>query len=163
MAEVLLRDRFGPGSPHHVVSAGVHAVPGRPASDGAVAAMARRGLDLSEHTSRPLDAEDLSTADLVVTMESQHLVELVSAHPGALDRTFTLRELVGLVHDDAVVWSPSDRRVELVAPRERSVRAHLGRSDLDVVDPIGRSRWHYRRCADDLAGLCDELATWMGA
>jgi protein-tyrosine phosphatase len=161
MAEVLLRERFGPGSAHDVASAGVRAVPGRPATDGAVAAMAQRGLDLSAHASRPVTPEDIGAADLVVTMESQLLVELVSAFPDSLARTFTLRELIELVQRDDVAWSSQRSSPELSPGAERSVRAHLGRRDLDVTDPTGRSRSHHRRCAEDLAELCDELAGWM--
>jgi protein-tyrosine-phosphatase len=43
----------------------------------------------------------------------------------------------------------------------RSARDHLGRSDLDVADPIGGSRSQYRRCAAELDELCGQLAGWM--
>jgi protein-tyrosine phosphatase len=161
MAEVLLRERFGVGSVDRVASAGVHATPGRPATDDAVAAMAHLGLDLSGHRSTPVTAAGIDSADLVVTMESQHLVSLVSGFPDSLARTFTLRELVQLVQRDEVVWSAQRSSPELSPGAERSLRAHLGRRDLDVVDPTGRSRTHHRRCANELAALCDELVAWM--
>lgn len=159
MAEALLREAWGPGSAHVVSSAGVHAEVGRPPSEGAVHVMRRRGIDISGHASRPVTAAMLDASDLVVAMESQHVVEMVSQHPDVADRTFALRELVELIGDGQVV--PPTVHGERWGPPGRSVRDHLGRTDWDVADPIGRSRAHYRRCADELAELCGAVAGWL--
>ena len=55
-----------------VESAGTGAADGDPASAGARRAMARRGLNLTGHTSRHLDMVDLSAVDLVLCMSSAH-------------------------------------------------------------------------------------------
>ena len=100
-------------------------------------------------------------SDLVVTMESRHVVELVSDHPDAFDRIFTLRELVELTRSvPSETALPVGERLRMLGAR-RSARDHLGRADLDVADPIGGSRSQYRRCAAELDGLCGELADWM--
>ncbi len=55
-----------------VSSAGTAAAPGEAASNGAVAAMTRRGLSLTEHRSRPLSAVALDQVDQVWCMSSAH-------------------------------------------------------------------------------------------
>ncbi len=55
-----------------VESAGTHALHGNPAEPLAVAAMARRGIDLSSHRARRLNREMVRQADLVLTMETGH-------------------------------------------------------------------------------------------
>jgi protein-tyrosine phosphatase len=59
-----------------VESAGTSAVLGEPASAGASACMAARGLDLAGHRSRPLHSLDLSPFDLVLCMTSTHAATL---------------------------------------------------------------------------------------
>ncbi len=169
MAEVLLARAAAARSstavgPVEVGSAGVWAEPGSPASEGSVAAMARVGLDLSAHRSRRVSAELLDQSDLVVTMESRHVVELASRQPGVTGRVFTLREVVGLVgaadSDGPDVDGDLSLRLASLSTG-RSLRDHLGNRSLDVADPIGGSRSKYRRCAEELDQLCDELATWL--
>lgn len=55
-----------------VESAGTAASQGEPASAGAQAAMARRGLDLSAHRSRPLAGLDLGGFEAVFAVSSRH-------------------------------------------------------------------------------------------
>lgn len=61
-----------------VRSAGVGAVEGLPASDGALRATARNGLDLSDHRSTPVTADLLEWADLVLAMSVNHLLRIVA-------------------------------------------------------------------------------------
>ena len=87
MAEVLLRERLaevaGDGPVPEVSSAGVDvASPGGPASEGAVEATAGRGTDLSGHRTRPLDADLLAGATLVVAMTRRHEAAVGALEPG---------------------------------------------------------------------------------
>jgi protein-tyrosine-phosphatase len=54
-------------------SAGTDALPDLPASPEAVDVAAERGIDLSEHRSRPLTPALVEWADLILTMSSSHL------------------------------------------------------------------------------------------
>lgn len=56
-----------------VRTAGTSAVPGRPASTGAVLAAREEDLDLSGHASAPLTPEGADWADLVVGMTPSHV------------------------------------------------------------------------------------------
>jgi len=70
-----------------VLSAGVFAGPGSPASTEAVHAMSRRDLDLSSHQSQPLTAEMVEQADLIFTMTESHRQAVLNAAPEADGKT----------------------------------------------------------------------------
>ena len=58
-----------------VLSAGTFALTGRPAAELAVEIAAGRGVDISLHRSRHVTKQILATADLVIGMERDHIVE----------------------------------------------------------------------------------------
>lgn len=89
-----------------VASAGLHAAPGDFASSGARAAMTQRGIDLSTHRSRPLDAPLLAAQDHVFVM-TQRLFQ-------------TLRRL-----------APHPERVRLVDPDGGDIVDPFGGSDAE--------------------------------
>jgi protein-tyrosine-phosphatase len=60
--------------PPRVLSAGVHAETGAPATEEAVAALARLKLELGDHVSRPLRDEELRRADVVLCMGRSHVL-----------------------------------------------------------------------------------------
>ncbi len=103
MAATLLRDhvrrRHGDENAIQVMSAGVAASPGGLASTQAVDVMCDRGLDLSEHVSRPLDDALMNVADLVLTMTRGHRAAILAAWPDMHDRVFTLRRDGGDISD----------------------------------------------------------------
>lgn len=67
------------------VSAGTFAAEGAPASAHSISVAARRGADLSEHRSRPLDSETVEDADLILAMTPGHLVALRTEYGRELD------------------------------------------------------------------------------
>lgn len=154
MAAALLdRHLSDAGVPAVVGSAGVIA-PGQPVWPEAAAVMAERGIDLSGHLSRRMDAGDVVAADLVLGMAREHVREAVTLDPASLDRAFTLKELVrrgeGRPRGDRElhVWL-----AELASDREP--RDLLGAATIDdVEDPIGRPKSAFRKTAK----LLDELA-----
>ena len=122
------------------------------ASATAVQVLARRGLDLSKHSSQTATPELLGASDLIVGMAREHVRDAVLALPAVRARAFTLKDLV--------------RRGEGLGPRQpgqsleewlRAAAADRTTSDLlgavaadDVADPIGQSAARYRACADEL-------------
>ena len=69
LAEELLRRALGArGMEADVRSAGLWAQPGLPASEGVGVAARLRGVDLSRHRARQLEASHLGDADLVLVM-----------------------------------------------------------------------------------------------
>ena len=125
---------------------------GRPASPEAIAAVATRGADLSRHRSRRLDAELLAEADIVLGMEPLHVRAAIELDPGALRRSFTLKDLVrralrggGRAPDQPLAgWlegldgADAASRVEGDDERDR------------VEDPLGQGTAAYEACAEEL-------------
>lgn len=68
-------ERRGWGSVE-VRSAGVAAFPGTPASEGALRASARHGIDLASHRSTELTPDLVAWADLILTMSQGHLLSV---------------------------------------------------------------------------------------
>ena len=86
MAESLFRLRMPAETGWTAESAGILAPEGAPASPEAVAALREVGADASNHRSRPLAAEAVEQADLVVVMTRDHQADLVRRFPAAAER-----------------------------------------------------------------------------
>lgn len=54
-------------------SAGIMALPGQKAAQNAIWLMSQKGIDLSHHRARLLEAETLDEGDLILVMEKAHL------------------------------------------------------------------------------------------
>lgn len=79
LAEALARrelERRGWGGVQ-VLSAGTSAMRGVPVSEGSRRVAEEVGLDLSGHRSRPLDADAVARADLLLTMSDHHLLRVL--------------------------------------------------------------------------------------
>lgn len=160
MAAAILRAKLVAAGIEGVAVASAGLLPGgAPATPEAAATVP--GLD--GHLSRRLTPEMVEAADVVVGMTREHVREVAVLDPGSLDRTFTLKELV--------------RRARAVGPRApgepvaawldrlsegRSPLELLGASpDDDIDDPIGRSPSAYRRTAEELEELLDDLVALL--
>ncbi|MGH2820069.1 MAG: hypothetical protein ACRDJ5_05405 [Actinomycetota bacterium] len=129
-----------------VVSAGTWAAGGSPATSEAVRVLSDRGIDLSPHRSRPLEAEEARSSDLIVAMTSVHVREVLELAPEAAPRIVLLKELCEM-HPDQVPGDATrrDRLGALLAAARPALRR-----DLDVDDPMGLPAGAYERCAGDL-------------
>jgi len=157
MAEVLLR--------HHLVAAGVDATVssaglyegGRPATADGVDVMAGRGLDLSAHESRRMDADMLERADLVIGMAREHVREAVVVGRDAFAKTFTLKELAR--EGEALGPRAGDEPLaawlaRISATRSRTALVGTGYDEqVDVADPVGRGPAAYEATAELLDAL----------
>lgn len=75
-----------------ILSAGVGALTGAPASKEAEETLREEGLDLSRHRAQRLEKTLLEQADLVLTMTSAHKDLLLRMYPEAKEKVFTLLE-----------------------------------------------------------------------
>lgn len=101
MAAALLRRRLQQDPQRRnwrVLSAGLWAADGEPASPNAVMAMAERGIDLSGHTAHRVTKELIAEADLVLAMTPHHVEALRLAFPEAADRIHLLAAMAGETH-----------------------------------------------------------------
>ncbi|MCA9133652.1 MAG: Sua5/YciO/YrdC/YwlC family protein [Planctomycetales bacterium] len=99
MAETILRDMLtrrypqlfnGQMPPASILSAGLSAFPGGPASPEAVSVLKKRGLNLSAHQSRSLTERSLKHADLILTMTQSHRTAIVERMPQLSGRVHLL-------------------------------------------------------------------------
>lgn len=160
MVEALLRrDLEAIGVPAKVSSAGTLDGGDRPAAEEVVELMAKRGLDVGAHRSRPITRDLVLASDLVVGMAREHVREAVVLAPAALGRSFTLKELVRKGRELGRRTGGESVQAWLArAAANRPPTAHLGRSELDdVADPMGQRFAVYKKTAKELEILTAEL------
>ncbi len=107
-----------------VESAGTAAGQGENASAGALAAMARRGLDLTGHRSRPLVELDLTGYDHIFTVSSRHAA-FVRAQGVPAERISVVAADRGGVPDP---WGGGDADYEAAAMTLEAEAARLARA-----------------------------------
>jgi len=80
-----------------IESAGLFAANGEKASDEAIEAVKKYGVDLNQHRSQPISDELIERSDLKITMTDAHKMLLQDV---AMDKTVTVCELAGI--DDEI-------------------------------------------------------------
>lgn len=127
---------------------------GEPASEAMAKVMRERGVDLSAHRSRIVDAAMVEAVDLVVAMERRHGRELVTRHDAG--RIFTLRGAIAALRKlDAGASMPLERIAAIDV--ERRSDDLLGTGADEIADPFGKSIRVNRRTAEDLCASTEEL------
>ncbi|WP_210364408.1 low molecular weight protein arginine phosphatase [Bacillus sp. REN3] len=89
MAEAILKSKNIPGV--EVKSAGVYAMEGAEASANAKLVLEENKI-FHDHRSSILRKEDIDWATLILTMTASHKSLILSQHPAAADKIFTLKE-----------------------------------------------------------------------
>jgi protein-tyrosine phosphatase len=113
----------------HVDSAGTFAgYAGRPPSQPAIQAAARRGYDIASLRARLVKPEDVARFDYVLAMDRAHLADL---------RWMSNRELYQRLHLFSAFCPPG--------------------SPTDVADPFERGDEHYERALDQIEAGCRGL------
>jgi protein-tyrosine-phosphatase len=78
-----------------IKSAGLNTITGLSASENAICAMQKEGLDLSQHRSSALHGGLVEDADLILTMTRAQKQELGARFPYKIEKIFTLAEWAG--------------------------------------------------------------------
>lgn len=135
LVESMLTSRLGPGSV--TVESSGFGPPGLPAIDEAIAAMARRDLDVTAHRSRVTTVDLIDGADVIVTAERDHVVRVAALSPPAFGRAVTLPELL-----ERAVGLPSAGEGDVrnwmeQATSSRTAVSYLRQPVAEVVDPTG--------------------------
>ena len=95
MAEFLMRRELSDAPSEelrrvHIVSAGLHATPGKEAHPWAQEAAASLGISLATHRAKLLTREIVEQADCVFAMDFQNKAELLTLYPEAEDKIYML-------------------------------------------------------------------------
>ena len=135
MAEKLLQHALtgqdAPLNKIEIVSAGVAAGYGDPASANSVAALKKIKLDLGRHKSQPLTQDLIDRAFLILGMTQSHIDILNHYHTGLPERVHLFREFMG--------------RGELT----------------EIPDPYGQSYTAYSACFDSIAEAIPSLVMYL--
>lgn len=144
LAAALLRARL-PSDTWQVVSAGTHAVLGRPASARTSAIGAEYGFELSPHRSQPLDAELIRACGHIFTMSRRQAREVVRIDGKAAPRI----RLFGAFAPFENLWGlPADYK-GLPADKD------------EVGDPIDEGLELHREGFERLRQASDAIGTWL--
>jgi len=161
LAAALLARETG-SLPLRIDSLGTLDLGGRSALPEAIAIAEGYGLDLSGHQARALTSVDLKPFDLVLGFERMHVMASVVEARAAIERTFTLPELVELLRRLPGPPLPTDP-VERALVRIR--QAHAARPQgfrngpmPELRDPLGLTLQAQRGTAAELAALVGTLA-----
>jgi protein-tyrosine-phosphatase len=162
MAEAMLADMARKaGKPLEVRSAGVAAMNGSPVSPHAAETLRRRNLPIPG-PSRTLSTKEIAWADVILAMTGSHKQVIVQRHPGAAEKTFTLKEyaLQGEAAMDAVAeaerlyseWQLRQSMGQTLDGADRDKLLDLQRElpDFDISDPFGGPLAFYESCADEI-------------
>lgn len=169
MAEALLRKWAAQkGITVAVRSAGVSTMDGLPVSSNALATLRKRDI---EHTgsSRSITAEAVGWADLILTMTAGHKRELLHWHPGAVDKTFTLkefacqdervladiRELEGLYTELQMKGALGQQLTS--EERQRLLELERRIPSFDISDPFGGPQSLYDNCSNEIEDAIHKL------
>lgn len=140
-----------------VQSAGIAA--GRYVSAETIETAREMGLDAETLRPTQVTPEMLKAADLIVTMTGDHTAEVLELAPDVAQKTFTLKELTGLL-ESMPPRSPSTERASVlarIAEAERR-RGSDGEAVLEGVrDPLGLPMDVYREVAADIEAGVDAL------
>ncbi len=145
-AEYIARHHFGADA-FHVRSAGFMASD-RSCPEELQRVLAARGISVADHRSYHLDQDTVTAADIILTMESRHVLEATALDRRALSKTIPLKE---------AAWTLDERmNIEAFLERtnaQRNTEKYLSAIDLDVADPYKKRLKEYARAVDEI----DEL------
>jgi len=131
MAEGILKDRVKRKGLKgiRIESAGTWGLEGEPAARHAIDVCSQRGVDISGHVAQRLSPEMIERSDLVLTMEIEHLQEVLDLVPDALGKTRMLSQ-----------YGSAGNRI-----------------DRPIRDPYQGPRQAYLRCFEEIEAYVDAL------
>ncbi len=159
--EAMLTERLGPG--RVAVRSSGFGPAGIPAIDDAVAAMQRRGLDVSPHRSRATTVAIVDGADVIVTAERDHVVKIAALSPPAFARAMTLPELLSRAADAPVAPGGGVRPWIEVLTAGRTASTYLREPIAEVADPTGSSPRAFEAAVAEIERQCAEASAWLAS
>ncbi|MBM7582429.1 protein-tyrosine-phosphatase [Caldicoprobacter guelmensis] len=119
------------------VSAGLAAIEGDRATPHAIEVMQRRGIDLSDHRAKNVDASLVEEADLILTMTYRHKSILSNMYPQATSKIHVLKEYV----------------------EDGAIKGEMA----EILDPFGKPVEVYESCAIELEEVLKKLVEKLKA
>jgi len=140
MAEMLLKNKMATANDipidqlvqHgiHICSAGIAANNGSPAADQAINVLGKQDLDLTCHSSQPLNYVLANSADLILTLSHSHQQAIVNEWPEFADKTSLL------AHDGSSVGDPIGGSYEIYQQCAAQIDTHLDKQQSRINNLI---------------------------
>ncbi|GLZ59789.1 MULTISPECIES: arsenate reductase/protein-tyrosine-phosphatase family protein [Micromonospora] len=165
MAEYLAR-RLLTGRPVEVASAGTDAIDGLTMHPYAMEVATESGADPAAFRTRVLRPEYLVDATLVLTATRRQRSVCTALAPGALHRTFTLRQFgrLAAAAEPPVGSADDPLGAAIAAAAQARGRLQPAAPDADDLrDPIGGTAADFRLCAEEIERSLRPLAALIGA
>lgn len=131
LAEILLKEEVRQSGPDDVSvsSAGLYAYAGSPADPQMIDYLLEKGIPVPAHESRQMTEEDADWADRILVMEKRHAEIIERLWPEAKDKVEHLGRYIA-------AGLPGD----------------------DIIDPFGRTPYHYRLAQSQITLAVASLA-----
>lgn len=155
LGERLLRARL-PAAGFSVASAGVNGLEGSVMDPGAVLELEALGGSADGFVARRLDDAMIQASDLVLTATSEIRSRVLAEAPGALRRTFTVREFAALLDEVHGEVGGADLSALVAAAAAARSRANL--DDYDIPDPYRRGQEQHAASAAMMAAAVETVA-----
>ncbi len=129
---------------------------GDPSPKLLIQALQEIGVDGSYHRSNEVDPVTLDAADLVLTMEGEHVQRATLLHREAFPKIMPLTEAVEVAQGLGPVCTVGDLIGAVNDQRDPTLYLT---DEWDVADPYNRKLKDYRRAVGEISGLVEELFT----
>lgn len=113
------------------------------------------GVDVTQHRSYVLNEASIVAADLVLTMEGEHVQRATLLHRTSFPKIMPLKEAAEVMTRHRSARFEAAELIEQVN-QDRDPSAYLSTS-WDVQDPYNRKLKDYRRAVTEIAGLVDAV------
>ncbi|WP_316744387.1 low molecular weight phosphatase family protein [Streptomyces sp. MK7] len=157
LAERLLAARLPLDSALVPESAGTEAWHRSRMEEATRAVLEELGGDGSGFTSRPLTAQLVAGASLVLGLAREHREAAVRLAPSAMRRCFTLKEFLRLADGEGPGAAGGFAAVVAAAAARRGVASPVPPAEDDIADPWARPRQELYECALDIDGAVSGL------
>ena len=149
-AEYLARQNFG-SDKFHVRSAGF-LTSEKSCPDDLQRVLKGRGVSVAEHRSYKLDQDTVTAADLILTMESRHVLDATVLDRRALRKTMPLKEAAQEIRAGDTIETFLER-----VNQSRDPQKYLSVVDLDVADPYRKRLKAYEKAVEEIDGLVTKV------
>ncbi|MGO1544577.1 MAG: low molecular weight phosphatase family protein [Gulosibacter sp.] len=154
-----------------VLSVGVRAIEGQPMTESGLEVARRVGVEEPEsHRARQLRAQDVTAADLILTLDRTHRRRVAKLVPNASRRTFTVREFGALVTSMSILKVrssvadqpyPATAALQLALLKRGMQPRPQHQEDYDVIDPYGRAFEVYEQAAGELVPAIEMITGYF--
>lgn len=148
-------------------SSGTYAMVGQPIAPPMASLLRDAGALTDDFAARQLSEQHIRDAHLVLAMTRDHRAAVVDLWPGAVRRTFTLREfarLVQLVDPEKLPAADAAVRLSAAIPLAAAERRQVSQSPEvdDIADPYRRSNEHYAEAFRQIQEAVNTIGNVIG-